>query len=52
MTIHPLPRMELERRIGEGELRDGAAEGEERGEADEAIEHRLFERCRVDVIRV
>lgn len=48
MTIHPLPRAELERRVSEGVIGE---EGMEAG-ADEAIEHRLFERCRVDLVRI
>lgn len=44
LTVHPLPRDELERRVGE------VGEGAE--EPDEPIEHRVWERCRVDVVKV
>jgi len=43
MVVHPLERGELERRV---------EEGEEGGEADEPIEHRVWERCRVEVVKV
>lgn len=45
LTVHPLERDELERRVSEGDVDAG-------GEADEPIEHRVWERCRVDVVRI
>lgn len=43
MAVHPLEREELERRT---------REGDEGGEVDEPIEHRVWERCRVDIVKV
>lgn len=44
LTVHPMEKGELERRVG------GGGQGDE--EPDEAIEHRVWERCRVDVVKV
>lgn len=38
LVIHPLSRDELERRVRE--------------EEDEEIEHRMWERCRVDIVKI
>lgn len=44
LTIHPMEKGELERRTREG---DGME-----SEGDEMMEARVWERCRVDVIKV
>ncbi len=44
MVVHPLERGELERRVEEG---DG-----EGGEQDEPVEHRVWERARVEIVKV
>ena len=45
MTIHPLDKDNLEELASNGMVDSG-------GEADEPVEHRLWERCRVDIIKV
>ncbi|GAA5833404.1 hypothetical protein JCM5353_008438 [Sporobolomyces roseus] len=45
LTIHPLDKDNLEELASNGMVDSG-------GEADEPVEHRLWERCRVDIIKV
>jgi DNA polymerase alpha subunit B len=51
LTIHPLPTEELERRADR--VMKGGGENEEiEDEGDDEIEHRVWERCRVDIVKV
>jgi DNA polymerase alpha subunit B len=43
LTIHPIDKDNLEELV---------ANGIGGGEADEPVEHRVWERCRVDIIKV
>lgn len=59
LTIHPLPKEELEKLISGSKTSGGGAgsemdvDQEEEGDGgDEAVEHRVWDRCRVDVIRI
>ncbi|GAA5880712.1 hypothetical protein JCM16303_004322 [Sporobolomyces ruberrimus] len=45
LTIHPLDKENLQELVSNGMVDVG-------GEADEPVEHRVWERCRVDVIKV
>lgn len=44
LTVHPLPKHELERRV--------RGDPDQQLDPDEPIEHRVWERCRVDIIKI
>lgn len=45
LTIHPSDRDELQERAANGHVDSG-------GDPDDPVEHRVWERCRVDIIKV